>query len=267
LAVLSADGKRWSYVDDTTSKSVTKSIKGTIKSSSNGLSVVEVAGRDFVIDKNGDRVGTNQYEELNPFIEGIASFRQGNLWGAIDSKATVIIPAEYQNELLFKNGLAKFFFASSKYGFVDKSGTVVLSATYDDAEDFQEGLAAVKSGALWCFIDKTGASVIPPQFSQCYGGFVNGRCFVRVKDSPYISIIDKTGKRLAQLPLQCRNIIGGRTIISERAAICQILDWDWDDNGRQVPVDQDGKLLPGFGGKNVKYWKSEGLFVVSGPAG
>ena len=266
LAAASVDGKKWGYIDRT-GKFVIEPTYDYAWDFASSSAPVAIAGRYFWIDKTGAKGTTQTYDGLVAFSEGLASFRRGNLWGLIDEKGIEIVPAKYSSVLVFKDGLAAFSASTGKHGFLDKSGTEVVGPLFDDARDFVDGLAAVQSNGLWGFINKAGESIIPVQFSDCSGSFTNGRCFVRIKQSPYIWIIDKTGKRFTHLPLQCRDIDSILdTPFSEGSAICHILDWNWDSNGRRTPIDRDGNQLKGFANKNIEYWKSEGLFVVTGAA-
>ena len=53
---------------------------------------------------------------------------------------------------------------NGKYGFMDRSGKTIITPQFDGAGGFSEGLADVRVGAKWGYIDTKGSVVITPQF-------------------------------------------------------------------------------------------------------
>ncbi|MBD3636454.1 MAG: WG repeat-containing protein [Crocinitomicaceae bacterium] len=85
----------------------------------------------------------------------------------------------------------------------DGSVAFTLEAKY--VHKFSDGLADVKISSIennaWVynigFVDKTGKMVIQPQYEKVKGkGFVNGRAWVKKKDSKYWTLIDKQGNEI-----------------------------------------------------------------------
>lgn len=58
--------------------------------------------------------------------------------------------------------------ANGKYGFIDRSGKTVIDPQFDQALPFSEGMARVRVGTKWGYIDKKGALTITPQFDFAY---------------------------------------------------------------------------------------------------
>jgi len=82
--------------------------------------------------------------------------------------------------------------ANGKYGFMDRSGKTVIAPQFDlSIFGFSEGLAPVKIGTKWGYINTKGALTITPQFDQGFS-FRNGRAAVAL-GSRY-GLIDKDGK-------------------------------------------------------------------------
>jgi hypothetical protein len=232
-----------------------------------GTGPVAIGKMFFWIDKSGDKITTKTWDRVIHFAEGLTSFERDKLWGVVDREGTEIMAAKYIAPVVFTEGMADFKTSFGKQGYLDKSGNEAVAPLFDRAEPFSEGLAAVQTKSLIGFIDKTGSKVIPDEFTEVYGGFQNGRCFVRQIGSPYISIIDKSGKTLKELALPFRDIVQGTNNgLVEGAAVCYSQDFDWDIFGHYRPVDQNGNPLSGFANKDVNFWKGDGLFVVNGPA-
>lgn len=85
---------------------------------------------------------------------------------------------------------------------INEDGSTAFQIEAKYVYDFTEGLARVKTSTVvnnkWVteigFIDKTGKFVISPQYDKVKGrGFVEGRAWVKKKDDPYWTLIDKTG--------------------------------------------------------------------------
>ncbi|WP_158260502.1 WG repeat-containing protein [Chlorogloea sp. CCALA 695] len=51
------------------------------------------------------------------------------------------------------------------YGYIDKTGKSVIKPQFKLAYKFSEGLARVKIGDKWGYVNKTGKQVIRPQFA------------------------------------------------------------------------------------------------------
>lgn len=78
-----------------------------------------------------------------------------------------------------------------KYGFIDKTGKTVIKPQFDGAMYFSDGLAGVEIDGKMGFIDKTGKIVIQPQFDYC-GDFREG--LARIEIGGKVKYIDKSGK-------------------------------------------------------------------------
>ena len=80
---------------------------------------------------------------------------------------------------------------NGKWGFVDKSGKSVINPQFDRAEEFSEGLAAVSVGGKWGFVDKFGKYVVSTQFDRV-GPLSEGVAWVSLGRK--YGYVDKVGK-------------------------------------------------------------------------
>jgi len=145
------------------------------------------------INNNGEVVVPAAFDYGYPFREGLASFRKGDLWGAIDCQGNVVIPPCSGQPLVFTEKLAEFssrakcgvlntagqvlvapcyrsishysggmacFGSGERYGYIDNFGTEAIPANFEDARPFSEGLAAVKVAQRWGYIAPDGSTVI-----------------------------------------------------------------------------------------------------------
>lgn len=96
------------------------------------------------VNRNGEIVMDFKYSDLKPFSEGLATFRVGGDWSAVE------------------------YVRGGKCGVMDKTGKHVLQAFYDDIEAFYDGLAEIQVGEVdegvgdRGYIDRRGAVIWQP---------------------------------------------------------------------------------------------------------
>ena len=151
----------------------------------------------------------SQAKELLPFSEGLAViglkgdeelYKRGYLKrGFINEDKKVVIPIKYDYALSFSEGLAVV-------GICEWLSTGI-EPQFDELENYSEGVAPACIYEKWGYIDRTGASVIKPQFDYAFG-FHEGKAKVLTRDPSYDGsgdgvftgglhgIIDKTGQYL-----------------------------------------------------------------------
>lgn len=101
--------------------------------------VVEIAGPDlFLIDnrgainRNGDTIIPFIYKEIGtawPNVDYLIA-RKDNLWGVLDKKGREILPFQYEDFYIGRNGFFPMKYGG-KWGIVDSLGQVVLPFIYD----------------------------------------------------------------------------------------------------------------------------------------
>jgi hypothetical protein len=149
-----------------------------------GLSKVWRGDTTKYFDKDGNLLLTLEGMGYDNFDQGIALVRKDNKAAYINKKGEVIIQPE-KPELTyfeFSDGLARVTISgrNHKSGFINKEGKIVIPIIYSDINSFQEGLAAFRDSIYYGFIDKSGDTVIQPQFENIdYRGFKNGLCEVK----------------------------------------------------------------------------------------
>lgn len=82
---------------------------------------------------------------------------------------------------------------NGKYGYIDRTGKTIIKPQYDNTMGFNEGLAATSINGKYGFINKRGEWVIKPQYDFAYI-FMDGAAMVKV--GKLYAWIDKTGKQV-----------------------------------------------------------------------
>ena len=139
------------------------------------------------------------------------SIRSGDKFGAIDATGKIVIEPQYDDELVFSDGMARVR-VGSKLGFIDATGKVLISPKLTLAQgsgdfaqevslagsivgEFAEGLAVYELDGKQGYLDRNGAVAVPAQFVEA-GNFADGRALVRT--SKGYGQIDRSGKFLIE---------------------------------------------------------------------
>lgn len=101
-------------------------------------------------------------------------------------------------EIQFGNGLARFGKVQDKkllYGYINTKGEIIIPAQFSDAAQFSEGLAPVQEieTELWGYINERGQLIIPFQFSEA-SHFSEGLAAISHPSYPYGAYLNKKGK-------------------------------------------------------------------------
>ncbi|MDR2594196.1 MAG: WG repeat-containing protein [Fibromonadaceae bacterium] len=142
-------------------------------------------------NKSGEIVINAQYEEVNPFLDGMAAVMSGKKWGAIDKKGNIVINPQYDS--LQNDGKGLFFAkVGKKFGWVNKNNEITINPQFDVTFGFRKSkLAPVQMGSKWGYIDIGGQIVINPQFKLAMP--FNGDYAMVMNDDKKIGFIDKAG--------------------------------------------------------------------------
>lgn len=138
------------------------------------------------------------YDDISRFSEGLAGFRKDKLWGYINLKGEVVIPAQFHGAGGFSNGLAQVTFLDKggyNFGYymmyINKSGKIAFPLKFCNSSCFADGIAGVRlydkdkgeSEDESGYINTQGSFIIRKnQFRQqgyeirsCYNGMVEIR--------------------------------------------------------------------------------------------
>lgn len=164
------------------------------------IATVQIDNYWVFIDRDENHVFPVEYEEANPFRDGVATVKINGKWGVINTEGELIVENVYDSmHSLFIDRLC-IVKKEDLYGFIDVEGNTVIPIKYKHVDNFSEGLAQVaEPGCYSCYINRLGETVIPSNF---LGGnnFSEGFAVVRIQDPDFIFgrpvVIDKSGNRV-----------------------------------------------------------------------
>ena len=212
-------GEKWGFADKSGKVVIAARFDSAKSFGTDGLAIVgqgDTAGSGPLqgfIDKTGSFVISPKYEFLRRLAGGIAAFKSGGFWGAIDGAGNEIIPArlaflgEFSDDGLAPASLkGRIGEASTRYGYVDRSGSFVIPEVYRYAGNFRpfdydggldapEGFARVvlENGEA-AYIDRTGK--VTTRFKSGLSVFgISPNGLVRVQDqaTARYGFADRTG--------------------------------------------------------------------------
>ena len=119
--------------------------------------------------------------------------------------------------------------ANGKYGYMDRTGKTVIPPQFDAALDFSEGLAVVKVGTKYGYTNTQGTVVITPQFEGA-SRFQQGRAAVKLGKT--YGFVDTDGKYISSPTFSWAGMFSGNLAPVKTA------------DGKCGFVDRSGKLVP-----------------------
>ena len=144
------------------------------------------------IDRQGKRVIPARFDDNRDFSEGLAVVRLKGDWGFIDKKGDIAIPLQYKGAYSFHNGLARVQSKADSMGMIDKNGKWVITPQWEELQDLAFGRIRYRFQGRYGFLNKKGQSVIEPLFEEAFPVF-EAPGFARAKQSGKWGLIDTNG--------------------------------------------------------------------------
>ena len=202
--------------------------------------------------------------------EGLALYQEeeSGLWGYMDLKGQITVPAQFETAGLFYDGLAAVV-QNGKTGYIDHSGTLVIPCQYKaiywhGEGHFQDGAVIVTDANGKSFIlDQTGNQISPRAYDWLKAGFSpNGLAFYQyISDSGGLEqgFVDTKGQEYPMPsyigPYQIMGYSGGYYLVQ------------WTYSMSYNYMDQTGKLLSTTWFYEASPLTDEGIAIVKNENG
>ncbi len=121
------------------------------------------------VDAQGDWVIPPQFDEVEPFSEGLAAAKEGERWGYVNVHGNWVIQPQFDDAEPFSEGAAVVK-TGERYTYIDVNGAKLLDRDFSLARSFGGGVALVAVKGKWGLIDRRGALVPDPaldDIEQC----------------------------------------------------------------------------------------------------
>lgn len=153
MAFVEQDGKQ--YTIDKVGQKITSwgNERGTYYSE--GFAVIKSGNTCSYYDTTRKRRFTG-FEDARPFSGGMAAVKKDGLWGYINTDGVMAILPRFVEAGEFSQDRAPVRDTSGKWGYVDKGGVIQVPCFYDEAEPFLMDSAKVKQNGEFGIVNKKG---------------------------------------------------------------------------------------------------------------
>ncbi len=151
----------------------------------NGVGAGENDGKWMLLDKDGEPVSEERYEEVVIDPSGFCSYQNrifvktDGEYAMINQKGKRVGDLSFDDAKPFTDEGYAAVCKNGKWGFADQEGELVIDYTYEDAESFSNGFAAVCVDGLWGYIDAEGNMAVEPEFTEASHFSSEGTAVVR----------------------------------------------------------------------------------------
>ena len=174
---------------------------------SEGLFLVKKNGNYGFIDKSGEIIIANRYQNAMPFNEGLAAVKLRGKWGFINKVERIITQPHYSSVTSFENGLA-IIENNGKFGLLSKDGSEISRPNFKSVKRTTEGFFIIKTFQNKLGLaDDTGLIITTPIYDELKP-LKGDRWLVRLKEK--WGILDREGRVI--IPIKYRKISVGDKI-------------------------------------------------------
>lgn len=157
IAAVQEKNGQWKLIDGT-GKAITKTVFEDVvlnefdECAPKGLIIAKKDGKYSIYDMNAKKIGNFSCDGAKAFVDEYAAFKQGDLWGFVDSKGKIIIKPQYEDAKSFSNGMGAVKLADG-WRCINPKNKVVVDEIYEDIGYLNEkGICFVKIDGYWSYI-------------------------------------------------------------------------------------------------------------------
>ncbi|MCH6201449.1 WG repeat-containing protein [Aquiflexum sp. LQ15W] len=179
---------------------------------SEGLFPAKKSGKYGFIDRSGNWVIENRFDEVRSFKEGIAAYKSEGNWGFVNKEGLLITTATYEYVSDFYKGKA-IVKKSGKYFLVGNDGHQILDKSFERISLLVDNYYVSELDGKYGLISPEGKEIVEPKFQELRREDLN-RVLVRLGDK--YGILDENGDYI--LPVYYKSIVfdyGANQILAE----------------------------------------------------
>lgn len=209
-----------------------------------------------LIDSTGSIIAEAKYEEMDPFIHGLARVMVLDEWrtmyGYINKKGEEVIPLNFQladdyyyRSMRFADHLVVVG-NDNLYACYNLEGNLVLPMEYSNVGDFRSNRATLLKEGLWGYMNSMGEIVIPLEYDHASDFSGN---FAVVKKEGHWGAIDSLGTEVIPIKYEANLVFSGGMALTKLG-------------GKSGFIDRQGKVLLPFIYDHLSFYR-EGLAKAS----
>lgn len=220
------------------------------------------------IDKNNHTIFQLPERNYSAFSEGFLAYKEGNLFGFIDSTGEKVIPAQFYHCSAFRNQKAVVEFRSGKSGYINHAKQLFISPRYDTAFDFHGNFAVVGkkdriSGVMkYGVIDQYGNLLIPFVYDWI-SNFGESKAFANTGGEIDNHLIRKGKWFILDLEREKTIPLNDSTLIVEIDNTKELPWLRFEDEASWFPGWKNGKIMMGLINNEGKWIKTPQYQVVN----
>ncbi|ERM84377.1 hypothetical protein P872_15135 [Rhodonellum psychrophilum GCM71 = DSM 17998] len=158
-------------------------------------------GKYGFINKSGQMLIENRFDEISVFSEGLAAVKRNGLWGFVNKADQIIVTPQFEEVLDFHNGLSVVK-QNGKSNLIDKNGGVLLGNWYSRISIAPDNYFITEENGLFGLIDASGLEIVGPKFNELRRE-TQDKIVVKMGDK--FGVMDESGNY--SLPIYYKNII------------------------------------------------------------
>ncbi len=156
-AVMESDGK-WKLIDSTGKPIIDKTFSDVALNEFDecaplGVIFAKENGKYKMYNPYGQQIGTFSCEDAKPFVGEYAPFKQGNVWGFVDTAGNVVIQPQYSDAKAFSNKMGAVM-TDNGWACINSDNQIVIEERFEDILYLtSSGVCFVKSEGFWSSLE------------------------------------------------------------------------------------------------------------------
>jgi len=142
------------------------------------MKAVRIEGKWGFTDASGKLAIPAVFDTEAEFAEGLAAVQLDGQFGYIDPSGHFVVKPQFRSADSFSDGRAMVQ-PVARFGYIDKSGQFVVRARFESGQRFAEGFAGVQLNGRSGYIAADGEWLVEPQFDEVHA-FSHGRAYARL---------------------------------------------------------------------------------------
>ncbi len=155
-AVMVSDG-HWKLIDGTGAAITDISFTDVVlnefdECAAKGFIIAKAGQKYHIYNLKAEQISDFSCDGAKAFVDEYAAFKNGDLWGFVDTQGTVLIQAQYKDAKSFSNRMGAVK-TGEGWVFINPENEIVIQETFEDVDYLNDkGICFVKSDGYWSYL-------------------------------------------------------------------------------------------------------------------